>query len=889
MIRYIMYKFAATTCAALLLAAAAAGAAFSAAGGTGKRAYAESPASLPDDPYLALEQTAEAYGVGNADENFFLEKTVDVAYGKVYRFAQMKNGSPVFGKGVNIATDGAGNVLSVTADVSSAKAEEETLSDPADFLPDGEIFSVQKTYYPKGELLVPAYEFVTDENGGTRSVLSATDGSVLLSAPVSSLATVMTEQKGVFDETVEIGVDLTDGVYTLADPLRNIYTYHAHNGTGQFPNDDMLYRNTTGVFDDPIAVTTFRNMVKIYDFYADGKTLGVPLRGVDNSHDDIEGNYKANKESRIFLFIHYGVQEQNAHGWFDKYYNASMVGVGDGRPNATLYQLGRSADVMAHEYQHTITHFTVDFVYQNASGAIDEALSDILGALAEGHPLDDNRFWDMGEDSMMKGDRGLRSMADVTGGYRTSFDDAFPFCNEKHVHNECDNGGVHYNSTILTHAQYRMWKAMPEYFTKERIGSLWFSVIPLLNANATFDDFKEAFMETAKNLGFEERALSLIETCLYESGDEELHRVEFRNEDGTLLHEKFVTHGKPATYLWEEPALPATEEYEFRFSGWSGNTDCVTEDTVLTAQYERELRHYTVTYTDGNGGVLKQDAVPYGGSSSPPPDPEKPSDERFDYQFERWSATADRVTGDMTVDPIFTQTPRRYTVTFTDENGGMLKQETVLYGGSATPPSDPEKPSDERFDYQFESWEGEYGNVTKDETVRATFRRIRCYFVEFRDGDRVLSTVRVREGGTASPPAAPVRENTAQYEYTFDGWSVPLTGVHEDLTAEARFTATLRSYYVTFYSGGSVYAKRSYVYGDTAEFPDIPAEGFGGWYLDEACTQRASPFSVTGNASLYALWEEAEPPADAEGCGSVTLCILPVLACGLLFLRKRRN
>ncbi len=449
------------------------------------------------------------------------------------------------------------------------------------------------------------------------------------SAPSSAASFVAeTEQTDVYGNKVTVPTEFSDGVYTLGDSLRNIYVYHAHNGTGQFLTDDLRYHSDTGIFPEPIAVTSYLNLIKVYDFYANGGA-GVPLRGADGSHDAVAGNAKEKGESEIRLLIHYGVNEQNAHGWFDNYNNAAVVGVGDGKEDGYFYLLGRAADIMAHEYQHTITHFNVDFLQMNESGAIDEAISDIFGALAEGHELTDERFWTMGEDAAAEKEGGVRSMKDPQNGYASSFGEPFPACHEKHDHNAagCDFGGVHYNSTILTHAQYKMWEEMPAYFTRERIGALWYSLIPLLGREATFDDFKAAFMQSAENLGFETRALSVIAKHLGLLPQQ--YTVTFLNADGTELYQATVPEGGTAEYGGETPVLPSTAQYDYVFDGWDGDLSDVTEDRTVKAKYKQTLRSYPVKYYS-EGFLYAEEQRAYGEKVS------LPVPEREGYSFDGW-------------------------------------------------------------------------------------------------------------------------------------------------------------------------------------------------------------------------------------------------------------
>ena len=51
-------------------------------------------------------------------------------------------------------------------------------------------------------------------------------------------------------------------------------------------------------------------------------------------------------------------------------------------------------------------------------------------------------------------------------------------------------------------------------------------------------------------------------------------------------------------------------------------------------------------------------------------------------------------------------TSNTYTVTFKDDDGTVLKTETVAEGGSATPPNNPSKASTSEYSYTFAGWSG---------------------------------------------------------------------------------------------------------------------------------------------------------------------------------------
>jgi vibriolysin len=139
----------------------------------------------------------------------------------------------------------------------------------------------------------------------------------------------------------------------------------------------------------------------------------------------------------LISFVHYG-RNNNTVAW-----NGSGITYGDG-DGVTFGPLSLDADVVAHELTHGVTEFTSALVYQNESGALDEAWSDIFGALVdrqEGATGAD--VWLVGEDvytPSISGDA-LRNMADPAE-YGDS--DYWP----TRYTGTADNGGVHVNSGI---------------------------------------------------------------------------------------------------------------------------------------------------------------------------------------------------------------------------------------------------------------------------------------------------------------------------------------------------------------------------------------------------------------------------------------------------------
>jgi thermolysin len=144
---------------------------------------------------------------------------------------------------------------------------------------------------------------------------------------------------------------------------------------------------------------------------------------------------------------HYG-QGMRSSAHFGRNYNnagwngAQMVyGDGDGR---TFIEFSGDLDVVGHELSHGVTEATSNLVYQNLSGALNEAFSDMMGSAIEYSYGSGN--WTIGED-ITPGTNGLRNMANPG-------EDGDPSHYADRYTGTSDNGGVHTNSGIANHWFY---------------------------------------------------------------------------------------------------------------------------------------------------------------------------------------------------------------------------------------------------------------------------------------------------------------------------------------------------------------------------------------------------------------------------------------------------
>lgn len=484
---------------------------------------------------------------------------------------------------------------------------------------------------------------------------------------VSSLQGTMVSSKQTDALGREVTLDilqLPEGGYALADAERNISIYNMHNNTSV--DLKQLYTSDTGVFDDPYAVSAYETVVRAYDFYADESNLGVSIEGIAGKDG----------QAPIEVLLHYGYAISNASYNFDENSGTAYFRIGDGSAYGSLFRTAAAADVLAHEYQHAITDRVGGLVYLNESGAISEAISDIMGALIEGHELTEKEFWLTGEDAAPAGKDPMRSAIIPGSGYRLNATNLYPRCDRDHTHETCDNGGVHYNSTVLTHMQYNLWRKLPDYFTRRCIGQLWYATLCKLTPNATLKEFATCFKGAAEELQFSSDALSAIDSSLFECGitaEGNFHMVTFYQYlyDGTLrnvaVDELCIKDGESAP-VPADPESFMTESEIYTFARWPELYKNVTRDWVLVrADYSTVKRVFTVRFEDENGNFLSEKDYFYGESATPPELQLKEENETYSYPFLGWSHDLGFVTESFTARPIYGRELKLYRVNLLSE------------------------------------------------------------------------------------------------------------------------------------------------------------------------------------------------------------------------------
>ena len=112
--------------------------------------------------------------------------------------------------------------------------------------------------------------------------------------------------------------------------------------------------------------------------------------------------------------------------------------------------------------------------------------------------------------------------------------------------------------------------------------------------------------------------------------------VTFKDWDGSVLSSAEVEEGSAAT----PPADPIREGYTF--IGWDKDFSNVTEDLVVTAQYQ--INRYYVQFLDWDDSVLKADSVDWNTAAVAPANPS-----REGYDFTGWNKEFSSITSNLVV------------------------------------------------------------------------------------------------------------------------------------------------------------------------------------------------------------------------------------------------
>lgn len=215
-----------------------------------------------------------------------------------------------------------------------------------------------------------------------------------------------------------------------------------------------------------------------------------------------------------------------------------------------------------------------------------------------------------------------------------------------------------------------------------------------------------------------------------------------------------------------------------------------------------------------------------------------------------------------------------YYITFKNGDGSELEGVKVAEGNTPVCSKTPTKASTAEYDYTWDKsnpWTPVIGTATANQVYTPNFTAVkRSYTVTFKgEGGATIKTESVKYGNNATPPTAPEKADTAQWDYSFEGWfdsnnnkwssNTVITG---NTTFTAQYSAKTQEYTVVWknYDGTVLETDTGVLYGTKPKYdgpvPTRPNNAehsyeFAGWDYDINA-------DITGNKVFTAKFEEID-------------------------------
>ncbi len=455
--------------------------------------------------------------------------------GRVHeRLAQIYQGLPVFDSQVVRQMDGR-SVISITGrlyegldlDVNPAIAPERANALALTAAPSGAQIHGETIL---GVLPVPdggyrlAYRMDVRSDWTRRDVyVEAVSGEILRSINRLHTQAAIGQGTGVISGPRKLSVNQVSSSYQAADILRPARTLtfdfrgslsrlNAFVNTLQLAPSDIA-TDSDNEWEDGPTVDAHAYHGWVYDYYF--KRFG--RRGMDDQNMQVEGIVHPLARSQA------SNQPPDVVGTFinNALYAGDgllIYGDGDGR---IFTNLAGGLDVVAHEWTHGVTDFSSKLIYRDEPGALNEAFSDIMAASMEFYfqPVGagrDRADWQIAEDVFLLPPGYLRSLNNPIAAGEPDH-----YSLRRFIGTSTDDGGVHFNLTIATHAFYLAVAGGRNRVSGVNVAGIGFDNIErmekvfyrafalLMGPNSRFSDARRATLQAAADLygsGSTERA-----------------------------------------------------------------------------------------------------------------------------------------------------------------------------------------------------------------------------------------------------------------------------------------------------------------------------------------------------------------------------------------------
>ncbi len=477
-----------------------------------------------EDAIAFSKELGKELGYENALFELTEKITTTVDGDSYYRLQQNYKGIPVYGKNLVYVTDNTGSLYAITGNTEDVV---ETIS----LIPSVSFDEIQSSIeeYMLNELSISASEIGMSEPGESDLFIYSDNGdsSLVYSVDVyynwplgvgiyellvdAHSASVISAYSPMFFET-KVSGDLKGQSIThksivyskegdtnqLVDKDRNINTYlvdnhsmfhlllEAENKKFIFKvadgNDSTSFTKTlvewSGISKpNKSAVDAYVYAQITYDYFCRQlENVSTDGAGFSKIHLATGMDYVKDENTQYGYTTYAG----NAYSYTvpEDHYTLLVFGVGaDGHPS-----LSNDIDVVAHEYMHSVEQYHSHMTYEGESGAIMEGLSDIFGEMVEA--------WHTNEIDWIHGNRNIKDPNESSNPW---FYYGEHWTNPKDI--DDDQGGVHNNSTVISHAAYLMWNGINNTSNKKipcsDLAVLWYRAMLMMPTDCSFNECRQ--------------------------------------------------------------------------------------------------------------------------------------------------------------------------------------------------------------------------------------------------------------------------------------------------------------------------------------------------------------------------------------------------------------
>ncbi|VVP87996.1 Protease PrtS [Pseudomonas fluorescens] len=276
-------------------------------------------------------------------------------------------------------------------------------------------------------------------------------------------------------------IQQTKRVVQLAQSLEKRRTVYTAKGTQTLPGT-LARAEGQGATGDLAVDEAYDGLGITFDFFA---------QVFDRNSIDDAG-------MRLDATVHFGEDYNNA------FWNSAQMVFGDG-DGELFNRFTIALEVIGHELSHGVIEDEAQLVYFNQSGALNESVADVFGALIKQFALGqtaDQADWLIGVGLFAPGINGkaLRSMRDPGSAFDDNLigKDPQPQHMDQFVRTFEDNGGVHINSGIPNHAFYQIATRIGGH-AWEKAGRIWYDALrdPRVRPDSGFLSFARVTADVA--------------------------------------------------------------------------------------------------------------------------------------------------------------------------------------------------------------------------------------------------------------------------------------------------------------------------------------------------------------------------------------------------------